>query len=79
MFEKFFTDPSMDFETRSLFGDIHYGAGDVGEMLTAVANVIDGDADQLGGGMAQPGGPHPSASATNRSRAATRSALAMHT
>src|SRR5271170_7316781 len=45
MFEKFFVDPSMDFETRSLFGDIHYGAGDVGEMLTAVANVVDGDAD----------------------------------
>src|SRR5271156_6819751 len=44
MFEKFFADPSFDFETRSLFGDIHYGAGDVGEMLTAVANVVDGDA-----------------------------------
>ena len=44
MFEKFFNDPSFDFETRSLFGDIHYGAGDIGEMLTAVANVIDGDA-----------------------------------
>lgn len=44
MFEKFFADPSFDFETRSLFGDIHYGAGDVGEMLTAVANITDGDA-----------------------------------
>src|SRR5271170_7069834 len=44
MFEKFFVDPSMDFETRSLFGDIHYGAGDVGEMLTAVANIVNGDA-----------------------------------
>jgi hypothetical protein len=44
VFEKFFADPSFDFETRSLFGDIHYGAGDVGEMLTAVANVVDGDA-----------------------------------
>jgi alpha-beta hydrolase superfamily lysophospholipase len=44
MFEKFFADPSFDFETRSLFGDIHYGAGDIGEMLTAVANVVDGDA-----------------------------------
>ena len=37
MFEKFFNDPSFDFETRTLFGEIHYGAGDVGEMLTAVA------------------------------------------
>jgi dienelactone hydrolase len=44
MFEKFFADPSFDFETRSLFGDIHYGAGDVGEMLTAVADITDGDA-----------------------------------
>src|ERR1700679_2910662 len=44
MFEKFFADASFDFETRSLFGDIHYGAGDVGEMLTAVANITDGDA-----------------------------------
>jgi dienelactone hydrolase len=44
MFEKFFTDPSFDFETRSLLGGIHYGAGDVGEMLTAVANISDGDA-----------------------------------
>jgi dienelactone hydrolase len=45
MFEKFFTDPSFDFETRSLVGDIHYGAGDIGEMLTAVAKVVDGDAN----------------------------------
>jgi hypothetical protein len=45
MFEYFFADPSFDFETRSLFGDIHYGAGDVGEMLTAVAAIIDGDAE----------------------------------
>jgi hypothetical protein len=44
MFEKFFSDPSFDFETRSLFGDIHYGAGDVGEMLTAVGCITDGDA-----------------------------------
>ena len=44
MFEKFFTDPSFDFETRSLLGGIHYGGGDVGEMLTAVANIRDGDA-----------------------------------
>jgi hypothetical protein len=44
MFEKFFTDPSFDFETRSLLGGVHYGGGDVGEMLTAVANISDGDA-----------------------------------
>jgi hypothetical protein len=44
MFEKFFVDSSFDFETRSLFGAIHYGAGDVGEMFTAVANITDGDA-----------------------------------
>jgi hypothetical protein len=45
MFEKFFTDPSFDFETRSLVGDIHYGAGDIGEMLTTVATIVDGDAN----------------------------------
>jgi hypothetical protein len=44
MFQKFFTDPSFDFETRSLFGGIHHGAGDIGEMLTAVATISDGDA-----------------------------------
>src|SRR5665811_1904280 len=44
MFEKFFTDPSFDFETRSLLGGVHYGGGDVGEMLTPVANISDGDA-----------------------------------
>jgi dienelactone hydrolase len=44
VFEKFFADPSFDFETRSLVGDIHYGAGDVGEMLTVVAAITDGDA-----------------------------------
>ena len=44
MFDKFFTDQSFDFETRSLLGGIHYGGGDIGEMLTAVANISDGDA-----------------------------------
>jgi hypothetical protein len=44
MFEKFCTDPSFDFETRTLLGGIHYGAGDSGEMLTAVADITDGDA-----------------------------------
>jgi hypothetical protein len=44
MFDRFFTDESFDFETRSLLGGIHYGGGDVGEMLTAVANISDGDA-----------------------------------
>ena len=44
MFEKFFNDPSFDFETRTLFGEIHYGAGDVGEMLTVVASITDGEA-----------------------------------
>jgi dienelactone hydrolase len=44
MFEKFFADESFDFETRALLGGIHYGAGDIGEILTAVANISDGDA-----------------------------------
>jgi hypothetical protein len=45
MFEKFFEDSSFEFETRTLFGGIHYGAGDIGEMLNAVAAIPDGDAD----------------------------------
>jgi hypothetical protein len=32
MFEKVFTDPSFDFETRTLLGGTLYGAGDIGEM-----------------------------------------------
>jgi hypothetical protein len=58
VFEKFFTDPSFDFETRSLLGDIHYGAGDIGEMLTAVANISDGDATS----WVQDGGRWPNVS-----------------
>jgi dienelactone hydrolase len=45
MFEKFFDDPSFEFETRTLMGGIHYGAGDVGEMLTAVSAIPSGNAD----------------------------------
>ena len=68
MFEKFFNHPSFDFETRNLFGAVHYGAGDVGEMFTAVANITDGDAasrvsewrtlstDPVDGGYSQRGG-----------------------
>jgi hypothetical protein len=44
VFEQFFNDPSFDFETRNLVGGIHYGAGDIGEMLTVVSNITDGDA-----------------------------------
>jgi hypothetical protein len=44
MFDRFFTDESCDLETRSLLGGLHYRGGDVGEMLTAVANISDGDA-----------------------------------
>jgi hypothetical protein len=44
VFEKFFGDPTFDFETRTLFGEVHYGAGDVGEMLAAIGSITDGDA-----------------------------------
>ena len=44
MFERFFNDPSFDFEVRTLVGGIHYGAGDIGEMLSVVSNITDGDA-----------------------------------
>ena len=62
MFEKFFNVPSFDFETRTLFGEVHYGAGDVGEMLIVVGTISDGDAAS----WVSDGGPWPNASSRSQ-------------
>jgi dienelactone hydrolase len=41
--ELFFADPAFEFETRNILGNVHYGCGDIGEALTAVAAITDGD------------------------------------
>lgn len=41
--EPFFTDPAFEFETRNVLGNVHYGCGDVGEVLATVAAITDGD------------------------------------
>ena len=43
MSQLFFTDPAFEFETRNVLGNVHYGCGDVGEVLAAVAAITDGD------------------------------------
>ena len=43
MSQLFFTDPAFDFETRNVLGNVHYGCGDVGEVLATVAAITDGD------------------------------------
>lgn len=39
----FFADPGFDFEVRTLLGNVHYGCGDIGEVLATVALIADGD------------------------------------
>ena len=43
MSQLFFTDPGFEFETRGVLGNVHYGCGDVGEVLATVAAITDGD------------------------------------
>ena len=43
MSQLFFTDPAFEFETRNILGSVHYGCGDVGEVLATVAAITDGD------------------------------------
>ena len=43
MSQLFFTDPGFEFETRNMLGQVHYGCGDVGEVLATVAAITDGD------------------------------------
>jgi dienelactone hydrolase len=40
---KFFAEPAFDFEVQALLGNVHYGCGDAGEILTAVEAISDGD------------------------------------
>jgi hypothetical protein len=43
MSQLFFTDPGFEFETRNILGQVHYGCGDVGEVLATAAAITDGD------------------------------------
>jgi len=43
MSQLFFVDPAFEFETRNLLGNVHYGCGDIGEILATVAAITDGD------------------------------------
>ena len=40
----YFQDPSFEFETRALLGNLHYGCGDIGEVTTTIAGIEDGSA-----------------------------------
>jgi hypothetical protein len=39
----YFAEASFEFETRALLGNVHYGGGDVGEVMAAVGAIEDGD------------------------------------
>ena len=45
MARKFFDHEQFNFELQCALGGVHYGAGDVGEMLSTADHVVDGDAD----------------------------------
>jgi alpha-beta hydrolase superfamily lysophospholipase len=45
MARKFFDHDQFNFELQFALGGVHYGAGDIGEMLSTADRVIDGDAD----------------------------------
>ena len=45
MARKFFDHEQFNFEFQFALGGVHYGAGDLGEMLSTADRVIDGDAD----------------------------------
>ena len=45
MARKFSIMSSSTFELQCALGGVHYGAGDVGEMLSTASRVVDGDAD----------------------------------
>lgn len=45
MARKFFDHEQFNFEFQCALGGVHYGAGDVGEMLSTADRVVDGDAD----------------------------------
>jgi hypothetical protein len=45
MARKFFDHDQFNFEFQIALGGVHYGAGDVGEMLSTADRIVDGDAD----------------------------------
>jgi hypothetical protein len=40
----YFKNASFEFETRAVLGNIHYGSGDIGEVVSTVATIEDGNA-----------------------------------
>jgi hypothetical protein len=45
MVRRFFDHEQFNFELQFALGGVHYGAGDLGEMLSTADRVVDGDAD----------------------------------
>jgi hypothetical protein len=45
MARKFFDHQQFNFEFQFALGGVHYGAGDLGEMLSTADRIVDGDAD----------------------------------
>jgi hypothetical protein len=45
MARKFFDHEQFNFEFECALGGVHYGAGDIGEMMATADRVVDGDAD----------------------------------
>jgi hypothetical protein len=45
MARKFFNHDQFNFELQFAMGGVHYGAGDLGEMLSTADRIVDGDAD----------------------------------
>ena len=45
MARKFFDHQQFNFELQVALGGVHYGAGDLGEMLSTADRIVDGDAD----------------------------------
>jgi len=45
MIRKFFNHEQFNFELQFALGGVHYGAGDIGDMLSTADRVVDGDAD----------------------------------
>jgi hypothetical protein len=42
---KFFTNEQFNFQLQFALGGVAYGCGDIGEMLSTVERIVDGDAD----------------------------------
>ena len=45
MVRRFFDHEQFNFELQFALGGVHYGAGDIGEMLSTAGRIADGDAE----------------------------------